>query len=292
MNKSPNRPQNIEMPAAGSFAPLDENGEIETSGEFDPVTGSTDHEIWAKCYPGNATPTDPAPGDLIGPPGSVKLTINSETTWSGRVPASACRVAETNLNNNQLVAWQRHTSSTGIEWVRVDTKQFEGEAQQGTFQTQVAATQCLYFAFAPAEFDGPRAESGADGRGAYRPRSLPVPDDCTGVRFTATGEWRHSGNTEHTTNADGRARTEATRNDYVNAAYGSQGLSNSESRPLNQLIGMWSNGWEDGAIFPIGTATDRFEIPAGTKMLYLGMHDGHEWDNNELHLDIDIEWLA
>lgn len=126
----------------------------------------------------------------------------------------------------------------------------------------------------------------------------PIAIDVTGysqLSVTATGSWSHTASP--TSGPEGRGFGDPTRDVYE--TFGIARLDNSD---LNLLVGVFTDGTvfnlRGGAparldlltdnmsmpglqqTFGIGSALWSINVPTGATMLYLGLNDGYEWENN------------
>ena len=129
------------------------------------------------------------------------------------------------------------------------------------------------------------------------PSVIPIANDITtfGPRISicAEGMWDHGTTGRYTSGPDGRGVFQIT-----DPAYETFGISRVET-DLNMLVGVFlgpggatlpvpsSLGPGDamtqpqlGQAFAIGSHLDNIFVPAGATTLYLGLHDGIEWNNN------------
>jgi hypothetical protein len=178
----------------------------------------------------------------------------------------------------------------------VDRKSLSFLGQAAQVVQSVDATCCLWFAWAPS---APPAPPGPYGEAidSHRPVGLLVPVGARTVSITAQGTWRHNPSDECASDANGRtnAPPEAEKPEYHN--YGA-GPKPGGTLPLNMLVGFWEIGGAARAACPdeladelaIGSSWLDHEVPDGATRLFLGFHDGFEWNNNSGAVQATITW--
>ncbi len=167
----------------------------------------------------------------------------------------------------------------------------------------VSAKDCLWYAFVTN--DGIAGPGGFDDPvGDYTPAGpIQIPWNAGDAEFTATQaeEWKHDPNDATKANPDGRTGIPPRGLEvagYQNAIYNSNVIDTITTH-LCKLIGLWRSPTGSMDPFPykqfdIG-ANSTISVPDDAKQegkLFLGMHDGHEWNNNSGETEVDITWTA
>ena len=145
--------------------------------------------------------------------------------------------------------------------------------------TNVKATYCLWFAYAPDDIAGPEGETT---NSTYKPLEI----DLTNVaELTVTASpddkwWHHPGNDS---GAEGIADERNLENEaYKSATYHSTNIAKLETR-LNLLVGLLGDEnppTVEREQIKIGLEKTITIDNANDTRLFLGFHDGRQWSNN------------
>jgi hypothetical protein len=165
----------------------------------------------------------------------------------------------------------------------------------------ISAECCLWFAWAPPGFVGPKGEAAS---------STPVfdvkPPGATQVTVSVvnnTEKWGHSPDVGRHSGARGLDGSNGTPVDarglempeYQDAKYNSQFI-NSLHTHLNKLIMILEK--DDAAptalkpgVQEIVGESNTFSVSADVTRIFIGMHDGHHWNNNKESIRVSVQWL-
>lgn len=236
---------------------------------------------------------DPGPNS----PDSTKvepLSLKGEFDFD--MPGDICDQAN---QNYRLYMWARY----GNIWSATAHVRFNTLCDPVTHE--VSAGHCLWFAWAPSTGNspvpcGPASDinSSTDDPNLHRPGSVDVPVGANKVTIEVTdptASWGHNPN--NATDANGRTDLNIGLESHVVAGYKNAALHSNDIEDLtanvNKLVAMFQLGnGPDGSPIPqhqIGLQAELGVDERATK-LFLGMHDGREWNNNHSVIEVSITW--
>lgn len=188
------------------------------------------------------------------------------------------------------------------------SERYEQPGQEAKLETTqfvtVKAKHCLWFAWAEDTAVGPHGETMAE----CRPAGIPIDDNENQVTIKVvdpTVLWRHGGGDQEVTSAAGRTDigVRGTKAPYRSAEFNSEYIYAMPMR-LNLLVAMvgltTAPTYTDPVVQePIGLGPVTLDlIPGKDRFLFLGMHDGYQWNNNSvesadpLELQVELTWLS
>ncbi|MFT5524905.1 MAG: hypothetical protein ACI9HK_002869, partial [Pirellulaceae bacterium] len=159
----------------------------------------------------------------------------------------------------------------------------------------VRAECCLWFAWAPLDFEGPEPHKEGE---ASRPVWVGLLPETThvSVSVTSEGEWQHGGQAIEKTDAHGRTDAEGTKSlgDLrYQSDYRASLVADTPAR-LNCLMVIAGN--ESGPIFPneaipvgLGGTIAIGDVGVEGRLLFFGMHDAYQWNNNKGIMEVEVE---
>jgi len=209
-----------------------------------------------------------------------------------------------------LVGWA--SNNGGAEYV-----QFAQLTATVNLVTEVTvdAKNCLHFAWAPNPVADPNSGEfklvGPDVSGRqwgnkreegleYHPVELVVPEGASQLQLSIVGEtkWRNCAEEENdgscTSDEMGRSRTVTTKGEYQHQDYRSEAIPRVDAN-LCMLVGLWgdvdpiSGSPDANRIAKIADGTTWNVYPGATR-LFLGFHDGYEWNNNSGQCRVSLTW--
>lgn len=276
----------INSPAAGSHQALTDLDEVCVSGE---VLAKNVTEVWAQVFRlGDTVPS--SPDTTI----ATQLTL-SNNAFHGRVPG-AVKTALTGNSDNKVAVFPKLGSGNSATWGEREVATFVGRYRQEN--VDVNATACIWFAFTgTSPTIGPWGEVIAN----HRPPGITIPENATTVTFSATtnvgGEtkWRNHPKNGGDPNGAGPAGRDPTidhKSQYKDASYNSDNI-NGTSQKLCALVGLKQTNTASPAPtaeeFLIGDNLSNSPL-AGVVKLFLGFHDGYEWNNNSGVARVTMTW--
>ncbi len=244
--------------------------------------------VVAQAYPKGS---EPAPNDPPNLATAAVCFVHGGSFFRGAVPGAVAGDDGAFI----LVAWSSPNLVTPI-WTQFPQVEY---TPNPISQFTIEAQRSLYFAWAPdpsinQQLQGPAVpgrqfpsarENGHD----CRPLELHIPASATSVQLQVLrGAWWNSTGSGQTCDADGRAGTSATtRAEYRQDEYRSSHIP-SLTTNLNKLVGLWgpmnppSGAINSSWLLEIGMSNPTLTVPTSPRpeSLFLGMHDGFEWNNN------------
>jgi hypothetical protein len=251
-------------------------------------------EIWAIVHPVGAVPSPPLlRSGLVG---YTQLMPTTGEIFGGNLPCPPGIVADstTSLTNNAAVtAVAVLNDSAGTVSQDVATSEFK----LSSFVTLaiIPATACLWFAFADDDAIGPYGEPMAQ----HRPVKIRIPRNAQSMGITAAGWWRWAANDAGGTDPaasgpEGRTAsgTGTSRPEYKSEVYNSMSISQPTPFAGNSLIGLMR---ADGAltpqnIFKVGLSHSTTFAAGANRAIFLGHHDGYQWNTNSGEVVATITW--
>lgn len=277
----------ITLPLGGDTVTLSSSGTFHVVAKL--KTANAFQRVFAKTLPAGTAASAAVPS------GAVEMQCPSgdgQTFEHNAVPAVKGSL-NGNVNDNRVVVWPTNDPTDAQQTGQSDFREFVGQVSASVHVT-VDARNCLWFAWAPGNFMGPRGETGPD----YLPQRLLVPSDATGAQITADANdtwthWKANPDPAVHTNADGRPGTECmTEASYHAAAYNSLNITSPVNIRLNRLVAMWGKTSADAAAEADIGLNHTLNLPAGARpdFLFLGFHDGFQWNTNEGTVDVTVTW--
>jgi hypothetical protein len=163
----------------------------------------------------------------------------------------------------------------------------------------ISAKHCLWFAWATGGFPGPKGELEAESKPPFDTRPL----NATQVTITvldANQRWGHNADPGRASGANGLDGSGGIPNDsrglemqeYKSATFNSLFIDPINTH-LNKMLFMLETDGVPTAQHPGEQLPVRSGIPipaANATRIFIGMHDGHEWKNNDGVIQVTVEW--
>lgn len=193
--------------------------------------------------------------------------------------------------DNKVVVWERAQGQQ--HWSDSTQRKFRGVIAP-TANVQVDARHCIWFCWADVGYpNGPFQESGD----VYRPHGLVVPRDAAQVLVQANSadRWTHDAdNGGPITDANGANPLGLLMDVYKTTPQYHASNIDKLTAPLNKLVGIWETGFGPPTSaqpqIEIGLSySENFTANLRTR-LFLAMHDGQEWSDNQGTVNVTVTW--
>jgi hypothetical protein len=179
-----------------------------------------------------------------------------------------------------------------------------------TLKVVVRAEYCVHFAWATGsttiQMQGPNVPGRAKPQEKelnfdHHPVEIFVPSGKNTLTFSvnSTTRWGHCGTTACESDENGKVKPDGTVKNFTTHAKYSDAVYNSEHIPsiktnLCHLVGYWCGDTPptvaDADRIVIYGSQPNWPVPPGCTRLYLGFHDGVEWNNNHGTCEVDLDW--
>lgn len=235
-----------------------------------------------------AADTEPAPPDPADPVGYADANMSGQQFWA-TVSYEGSLTDPPEDGIYKVIAYPVDNQNVLGTAVKREFNRVKA-VLAGEDRPEVQAQMCPWLAFAGGA-SGPFGDN-------MPPVQVDIPSNAQSVSFSVDPLelWTHdTENTSGESNADGRPDLEATLEvlDYIDSALGSDVITPLGESPVNILIGLWKGDSAFYEQFAIGTSLGPTTIPINARFdgrLFLAMHDGKRWSNNDGAVNVQIEW--